>query len=78
MFECAFLCVQSAVCQAKAMLSVGEISTVLSGMDTLIGKLVREQKEDSFAVNICPLWSQSALDRGVHKTPEESMRQLAL
>lgn len=45
MFKCAFLCVQSAVCQAKAVLSVGKISTVLSGMDTSIGKLVREQKE---------------------------------
>ena len=36
---------QGAVCQANAVLSVDKISTVLSGMATLVGKLVGEYKE---------------------------------
>ena len=45
LFKSAFLCVQGAVCQANAVLSVDKISTVLSGMATLVGKLVGEYEE---------------------------------
>lgn len=46
MFKSAFFCVQGTVCQANAVFSVDKISTVLSGMATLVGKLVGEYKEE--------------------------------
>lgn len=44
MFKSAFLCVQGTICQANAVVLVDKISTVLSGMATLVG-IVGDYKE---------------------------------
>lgn len=92
MFKSALLLVRGTVSQANAVLSVDKISTVLSGMVTLVGKFVgeyrrerRRGKENSvfllvprtFFLWIFVFCGASLPWTEVHKTPEESMRHPA-